>query len=144
MLGAKVLKNGDKIKDAAKVAKNTDKVKDAAKNNKKAEQLKKNKAQGKQRELEVKKELEAEGHEVLGSEVTIKTPETNRRVDHLIRDGKTGNVKAIEVKSGNAKRNKTQISKDAAMESSGGKIIGKNAPVDLKGSTVKIPTEVRN
>jgi hypothetical protein len=76
--------------------------------------------------------------------VTIKTPKTNRRVDHLIRDGKTGKLKAIEVKSGNAKRNKTQVSKDAAMESSGGKIIGKNAPADLKGTTVKIPTEVRN
>jgi len=111
---------------------------------KKAEQLKKNKAQGKQRELEVKKELEAEGHEVLGSEVTIKTPETNRRVDHLIKDGKTGKIRAIEVKSGNAKRNKTQIDKDNAMESKGGEIIGKNAPDKLKGMTKKIPTEVRH
>ena len=118
---------------------------DGVKNtNKKADQLKKNKAQGKQRELAVKKQLEAEGHEVLGSEVAIKTPKTNRRVDHLIRDRKTGKLKAIEVKSGNAKRNKTQVSKDDAMESNGGKIIGKNAPADLKGSTVKIPTEVRN
>jgi len=30
------------------------------------------------------------------------------------------------------------------MESGGGKIIGENAPIDLKGLTVKIPTEVRN
>jgi len=109
---------------------------------KKAEQLKKNKAQGKKRELEVKKELEAEGHEVLGSEVTIKTPKTNRRVDHLIRDGETGKIRAIEVKSGNAERNRTQIKKDNVMESEGGKIIGKNAPDELKGMTIKIPTKV--
>ncbi len=32
MLGAKVLKNGDKIKDAAKATKNADKVKNGAKN----------------------------------------------------------------------------------------------------------------
>lgn len=132
-------KAGDKFSKEKPSAKKT--CKDSQK---KAEQLKKNKAQGKKRELEVKKELEAEGHEVLGSEVTIKTPQTNRRVDHLIRDGKTGKIRAIEVKSGNAKRNKTQIDKDNAMESKGGKIIGKNAPDELKGMTEKIPTEVRH
>ncbi len=109
-----------------------------------ADQLKKNKAQGKKREAEVKNELEAEGHEVLGSEVTIKTPESNRRVDHLIRDGKTGEIRAIEVKSGNATRSTSQIAKDNAMQGQGGTIIGKNAPDSLQGQTIKIPTEVRN
>lgn len=111
---------------------------------KKADQLKKNKKQGKLREQQVAKELEAEGHEVLGSEVTIKTPETNRRVDHLIRDGKTGEIRAIEVKSGGARRSSSQISKDNAMAAEGGKIIGKNAPPGLEGQTIRIPTEVRN
>ena len=111
---------------------------------KKANQLKKNRQQGKRRENEVKHELEKEGHEVLGSEVTVKTPKTNRRIDHLIKDGKTREIRAIEVKSGGATRNATQIAKDKAMESQGAKIIGKNAPNDLKGKTIKIPTEVRN
>jgi hypothetical protein len=30
------------------------------------------------------------------------------------------------------------------METEGGKIIGNNAPPELKGLTIKIPTEVRN
>jgi len=107
-----------------------------------ATQLEKNKASGKLREEEVKKELEDEGHEVLGSQVSVKTSKTRRVVDHLIRDAKTGKVRAIEVKSGGATRNKAQIEKDQAMESEGGTIIGKNAPPELRGQSVKIPTEV--
>ncbi|WP_133512911.1 PAAR-like domain-containing protein [Candidatus Thiosymbion oneisti] len=109
----------------------------------KAEQLKKNKKQGKLREEEVRRELEEEGHEVLGSQVSVKTPESRRQIDHLIRDKNTGEIRAIEVKSGNATRNAGQIAKDAAMEKTGGKIIGKNAPKELKDRTLRIPTEVR-
>jgi hypothetical protein len=102
------------------------------------------KAQGKKREKEIGKKLESEGHEILGKEVTVKTPKTNRRVDFLIKDGKTGEIRAIEVKSGNATRNPTQILKDNAMENAGGKIIGKNAKSEVLGQTHKIPTEVRH
>ena len=110
----------------------------------KAAQLKLNKANGELAEKRVKAELEAEGHEVLGSQVNVKTPLTNRRVDHLIRDGKTGEVRAIEVKSGGATKTPTQVLKDAAMESKGGTITGKNAPPGMSGQTQTIKTEVRH
>lgn len=79
----------------------------------------------------------------MGSQVSVKTPETRRVVDHLIKDGGTGEIKAIEVKSGNAVRSASQIAKDNAMENVGGEIIGKNAPSDLLGKTMKIGTEIR-
>ncbi|MDF0607206.1 hypothetical protein HZU77_016440 [Neisseriaceae bacterium TC5R-5] len=110
---------------------------------KKKATLKKNKKNGAQREQEVKKELEDEGHTVLGEQVSIKTPKTRRIVDILVEDGKTKEVRAVEVKSGGAVRSKTQIEKDDAMEKLGGVLIGKNAPADLKNQTLKIPTEVR-
>ena len=109
----------------------------------KAEQLKDNKKAGAPREAEVKADLETEGHTVLGEQVTVKTPETHRRIDVLIQDGNTGQIRAIEVKSGSAMRNSSQLAKDAAMENAGATIIGKNAPDALKGQTMKIPTEVR-
>lgn len=107
-----------------------------------ARQLRLNKIAGDLREAEVKRELEREGHQVF-SQVTVKTSQTRRVVDHLIIDGKTGKMRAIEVKSGNAKRNKSQISKDNAMKTEGGTIIGKNAPDTLRGQRMRIPTEVR-
>ncbi len=57
---------------------------------KKAKALKANKQRGKSREVEVKKELQSEGHDVLGSQVSVKTPETRRVVDHLIKEGLLG------------------------------------------------------
>lgn len=109
----------------------------------KAEILAENRRNGAIRENEVATELTNEGHEVLGSQVTVKTPKTNRVVDHLIRDGETGEIRAVEVKSGNAARSSTQIAKDNAMAEEGGEIIGKNAPDWLRGQSMKIPTEVR-
>lgn len=112
-------------------------------NAKKAEQLKKNKRQGQKREAEVKNELEGEGHEVVGSQVSVKTSKSRRVVDHMVRDKDTGRLRAVEVKSGGATRSSNQIAKDNAMATEGGTIIGKNAPPELVGETVRIPTEVR-
>ncbi len=111
---------------------------------KKKQQLKKNNKIGKQRENEVKLELEMEGHTVIGSQVSVKTKYTRRIIDHLIKEKGSGDIKAIEVKSGGATRNKMQVKKDNSMELNGGKIIGKNAPSDLKDKIIKIKTEVRN
>ncbi|MGO3183429.1 MAG: hypothetical protein ACTIJ9_11410 [Aequorivita sp.] len=115
---------------------------DAIKAKKKA-QLKTNRTNGLLRELEVKQELIDEGFDVIGSQVSVKTKYTRRIVDHMVKDG-SGNVKAIEVKNGGASRNSTQILKDNSMANDGGTVIGKNAPIDLKGKTIKINTEVRN
>ncbi|MFC5530168.1 hypothetical protein [Cohnella yongneupensis] len=101
-----------------------------------------NKIQGQAAEALAKKELQSEGYKILGSQVSVKTAEGRRIVDHLVQDAK-GNIKAIEVKSGNAVLSKSQLAKDTSMASKGGTIIGKNAPVELKGVTKKITTEVR-
>ena len=114
------------------------------KKNRKAQQLKKNNTNGKKRESEVKNELLAEGHEVIGSQVSVKTDHTRRVVDHLIIDKDTKELVAVEVKSGNATRNATQILKDDSMASKGGKIIGKNAPEKLLNKTKTIKTIIRN
>ncbi len=108
----------------------------------KAKILRQNKIRGVQREAEVAKELVDEGHEILGSQVSVKTSRSRRVIDHLIRDGKTDKIRAIEVKSGNAVRSTSQLLKDEAMYEEGGKIIGKNAPLSLKGQRLKIETEV--
>ena len=105
----------------------------------KAKTLAENKKAGAEAEKLAKIDLEKEGNEILGSQVSVRTSEGIRRIDHLIRDS-SGNIKAVEVKSGNAKRNSSQIKKDTLMEIEGGVIIGKNAPENLKGKLIKIPT----
>lgn len=108
-------------------------------------QLKRNQKNGKLREQEVEKELEAEGHEILGTQVSVKTEESRRVIDILIKDGRTGKTQAVEVKSGGAKRSATQIKKDNSMAQKGGKLIGKNAPKgDEFKEKIKIDTEVIN
>lgn len=57
----------------------------------------------------------------------------------MIKDS-SGNIKAIEVKAGNARRSASQFMKDSLLEIEGGVIIGKNAPEDLVGQFIKIPT----
>ena len=78
----------------------------------KAKQLKTNKNSGTNREIEVKDELIKEGHEVKGSQVSVKTKFTRRIVDHLIKEKGTGKIKAVEVKRGKATRNSMQVIKD--------------------------------
>lgn len=80
-----------------------------------------------------------QGNQILGSQVSVRTSAGIRRIDHLIKDP-SGNIKAIEVKAGNARRNAPQLKKDSLLETEGGVIIGKNAPGDLVGQFRKIPT----
>ncbi len=117
---------------------NTSKLKKA----KKRAQLKKNREDGLRREIEVKQELIDEGAEMLGSQVSVKTKHTRLVIEHLVKD--KGKLKAIEVKNGGAVRNKMQILKDNSMAKEGAKIIGKNAPENLNGKTIKINTGVRH
>jgi RHS repeat-associated protein len=100
-----------------------------------------NAAKGKAAEKAVAGELKAEGKTILGSQVKAETSQGTRVIDHLVEDG--GTVGAVEVKSGNATRNASQVAKDGAMASEGATLKGKNAPDSLKGKTVKIETEVR-
>lgn len=107
-------------------------------------QLKRNRRRGAQREREVEAQLKKEGHSVLGTQVSAKTPKTRRVIDILIRDKNSGQIRAIEVKSGGAKRSLRQLEKDDAMEKLGAQLIGKNAPKELLPKKLRIPTEVIN
>ncbi len=55
-----------------------------------------------------------------------------------------GELLAVEVKSGAAIRSASQLRKDAAMARTGGKLIGKNAPIDLLNQDRVIQTIERH
>jgi len=92
-------------------------------------------------EAKVADELVSEGKTILGSHVGVQTDQGLRVVDHLVED--QGKLQAVEVKTGNGTRNASQLAKDSSMETNGGRVVGKNAPDQLRGQTVKIPTIVR-
>ena len=75
---------------------------------KKAAQLAKNKAVGTAAEVQAAKDLVSEGNTILGSQVSVRTAEGRRVIDHLVQDS-NGTIKAIEVKSGGAVRNASQL-----------------------------------
>lgn len=108
----------------------------------KAERLAANVAKGQAAEKAMVETLKAEGKEILGQQVGVQTSQGLRKVDVLTQDavGKLGNV---EVKSGEAVRNASQVAKDNEIATQGGTYVGKNAPESLRGQTVKVPTEVR-
>jgi Holliday junction resolvase-like predicted endonuclease len=108
----------------------------------KADQLKANATQGKAAEKAVEGSLKAEGREVVGTQVGVKTGQGLRRVDIVTKDA-AGNLTNVEVKSGDAVRNATQAAKDAEIETQGGTYVGKNAPEGIRGQTLKVPTEVK-
>lgn len=59
--------------------------------------------------------------------MSVRTAEGLRRIDHLVKNPITGEIFAVEVKSGNATRSATQLAKDALLETEGGYFVGKNA-----------------
>jgi RHS repeat-associated protein len=93
----------------------------------KADQLKANAAQGKAAEKAVEGSLKAEGREVVGTQVGVKTGQGLRRVDIVTKDA-TGNLTNVEVKSGDAVRNATQAAKDVEIETQGGTYVGRMLP----------------
>ncbi|MBA3559084.1 MAG: RHS repeat-associated core domain-containing protein, partial [Gemmatimonadaceae bacterium] len=101
-----------------------------------------NRAKGKLAEALVKDQLKGEGVTVLGSQVSVRTSAGRRVLDHLT-ELVGGKLRAVEVKSGNAKRNVAQREKDRLMAKEGGIIIGKNAPEGLRGQPRQISTTER-
>jgi len=97
-------------------------------------QVLKNAAMGKAGEAIVREQLVGEGKTILGSQVSARTSEGRRVIDHLVKDA--NGVHAVEVKTGNATRNGRQLAKDNAMATNGAKLVGKNAPTDMKGTEV--------
>ncbi len=91
------------------------------------------------------REEEAAGHRVKGEEVTIKTPLGRRRTDVLIEET-SGNVRAVEVKTGKSPYTPEQQAKDRWIETHGGVAVGKNArkagvagPIRVKTDLVRRP-----
>jgi RHS repeat-associated protein len=102
-----------------------------------------NRLAGKEAEAVVGQQLVDEGYTILGSQVSVRTSQGLRVIDHLVQDAE-GNILAIEVKNGGGFRKPLQVLKDTLMETEGAVIVGKNAPDALRGSTLRIPTIVRS
>ncbi|KGK10059.1 hypothetical protein EA26_01525 [Vibrio navarrensis] len=109
---------------------------------KRAAQLAKNRAVGKAAEAQAAKDLVAEGNSILGSQVSVRTAEGRRVIDHLVQDA-NGTIRAVEVKAGGAVRNASQLAKDKALATQGGTLVGKNAPAALRGQNMVIETVER-
>lgn len=62
-----------------------------------------------------------------------------RVLDYLIKTP-NGKTIAVEVKSGNAIRNSSQLQKDNLIATEGGVLVGKNAPVNLRGKSLVFET----
>jgi Holliday junction resolvase-like predicted endonuclease len=101
-----------------------------------------NKAAGKAAEQAVVTTLKKEGREILGQQVGVKTSQGLRKVDVLTKDA-AGKLANVEVKSGGAVRNASQVAKDNEIAAQGGTYVGKNTPESMRGQTVKVPTEVK-
>lgn len=87
------------------------------------------------------RQLTAQGYTILGSHVGARTSKGLRVIDHLVQ-APDGSMVAIEVKSGGAVRNASQVAKDALMSSEGAVLVGKNAPAALRGTIHQLPTVV--
>ncbi|QLH38077.1 MAG: NERD domain-containing protein [Defluviicoccus sp.] len=79
-----------------------------------------------------------EGNTIIASQVTAKTSLGNRVIDHLIMTP-SGQIMAVEVKSGSAVRSSSQLAKDALLEEGSAKLVGKNAG-ELNGWSFPIKT----
>jgi hypothetical protein len=80
--------------------------------------------------------LRMRGYKIIGGQVTVRTTAGIRYVDYIVEKG--GEYLAIEVKTGDAVRKASQLTKDGLMESAGG-TIGNNGGA-LQGQTLKLKT----
>ncbi len=103
-----------------------------------------NRAAGAAAEVRAAQNLVSNGHTILGSQVSVRTPQGRRVIDHLIRSPSGKIIAAIEVKSGHAIRGAAQLAKDRAMASQGGIVVGRNAPAALRGKHMVIKTAERH
>ena len=104
--------------------------------------IKTNRAKGVAAEAKAAGELVQEGKTILGSQVGVQTKQGLRRVDHLTQSAQ-GQIVGVEGKTGKGTRTAAQRAKDAEIAEKGGKVVGKNAPENLRGRKVKFPTEER-
>jgi hypothetical protein len=70
-----------------------------------------NRSSGIQKAADLAADLKGSGHNVVGTELTVRTPFGDRRIDVVIEKG--GKLYGIEVKSGGATRDVPQFTKDA-------------------------------
>ncbi|HEV2647202.1 MAG TPA: SpvB/TcaC N-terminal domain-containing protein [Acidobacteriaceae bacterium] len=85
--------------------------------------------------------LARQGVEVLSQEVSVRTGAGRRIIDIFAKIG--DEYFNLESKTGAATRNRSQIAKDVSMGKLGGRVVGKNAPSDLRNQQVgKITTIV--
>ena len=105
----------------------------------KSEILEQNRIAGAAAEEIAEQQLLDEGYTIIGRQVSVRTSAGRRVIDLLVSDP-AGNMIAFEVKSGNAIRSSTQLTKDMLIETEGGILIGKNAG-DLSGQFIQVATE---
>ena len=105
-------------------------------------QVQLNRISGLSAEGQAAQDLVAEGNTILGSRVGAQTSDGLRVIDHLVQTP-SGQIVAIEVKSGDAIRNAQQVFRDNLMGTEGAVLTGKNAPAGLSGQQIVIPTTVR-
>jgi RHS repeat-associated protein len=107
------------------------------------ETIAQNRLVGEAAETIATRQISAGGNNLLGNQVSVRTSEGLRRLDNLVQTP-SGQLINIEVKSGNAVRNASQLSKDSILASNGGTLVGRNAPDALRNTTQIIGTQELN
>jgi len=103
----------------------------------KAKQLEANKQQGVNAHTTARNKLKSRGWKIKGEEVSVNTPIGRRRIDILAKNPSKVWY-AIEVKSGNAQRSKSQLAKDKYIAQGKGTFVGENArKAGVKGKKTK-------
>ena len=101
-----------------------------------ATQIGRNALKGGAGEATAKAILRMRGYKIIGEQVSVMTSAGRRVVDFVVEKG--GETLAIEVKTGDAVRSASQLAKDAAMESEGGRVGASGGA--LAGQTLKVKT----
>jgi hypothetical protein len=73
----------------------------------------------------------------LGTHVGVRTSKRLRFIDILVK-APSGELLAIEVKSGGAVSSAAQLAKDAALANEGGILVGKNVPFNLRDAARRL------
>jgi hypothetical protein len=100
-----------------------------------------NRAKGLLWERIAARRLTAQGVTILASHVAARTSKGLRIIDHLAQLA-DGTLVAIEAKAGLRLRTVAQLAKDAAMETEGAVLVGKNASGELLGKVFQLKTIV--
>ena len=98
-----------------------------------------NQANGASAEALIAQQLLSEGNTILGTHVGARTSDGLRIIDRLVQNP-AGQYLAVEIKSGEAVRNAQQLLRDGLMATEGATLVGRNAPPNLRGQQLVIPT----